>query len=56
MYQRPQLVLQGALELRRLFGVVSDLGKRTQPLHPCADQSLGGHVTLGEAEDSIVWE
>lgn len=42
-----------ALGLRWPCRVILDLGKRTWPLHPCTNQSLGGHVMLRETEDSI---
>lgn len=43
----PQPMLQGSLNLRWPFGVVSDLGRRTMLLYFCPDQSLADHIKLG---------
>lgn len=43
----------GSSAVRWPFRVVPDIGKRTPTLYPCTDKLLGGHITLGEAEDSV---
>lgn len=61
LQHRPQLILQGALELGRPFICVLNWGKGTTPWHSSIRQSLvravpeeGRHVILNKVESSQV--